>query len=140
MPRSIHAQARHPLHNAVVGAVVLLVDDHAGVRFLMDNMLAELGYNVIATESGPEVLEQLAEAQRVDLLLLDYHMPYMTGAETARRARQMRPDLPIVFVTGYAPASLVEAEPWIVQKPFNLAEFAAKLATALGGGERAMGD
>jgi hypothetical protein len=45
----------------------------------------------------------------------------------------------VVFVTGYAPAALLGAEPWIVQKPFRLAELAAKLSTALGGGvERAL--
>ncbi len=119
--------------------MVLLVDDDQSVRILMANMLAELGYKVIATESGRAGLEQLAEAPRVDLLLVDYAMPEMTGAETAQRARLMRPDLPVVFVTGYAPSALLDAEPWIVQKPFRLAELAAKLATALGGGERARG-
>jgi CheY-like chemotaxis protein len=136
---SIQAPAGQPIHVAADGAVVLLVDDDQSVRILMANMLAELGYKVIATESGRAGLEQLAEAPRVDLLLVDYAMPEMNGAETAQRARLLRPDLPVVFVTGYAPAALLGAEPWIVQKPFRLAELAAKLSTALGGGvERAL--
>ena len=81
--------------------VVLLVDDDSAVREITAGMLDELGYAVVEAGSGGAALETLQGRPDVDLMLLDFAMPGMNGAEVAREARSRRPQLPIIFVTGY---------------------------------------
>jgi signal transduction histidine kinase len=115
-------------------AVVLLVDDDSAVREVTAGILQDLGYGVIEAGSGGAALDALDAKVAVDLLLLDFAMPGMNGAEVARQARARRPDLPILFATGYADAAalLVANEAQIIHKPFVEAELSAKLAAALG--------
>jgi CheY-like chemotaxis protein len=71
------------------------------------------------------------------MALIDYAMPGMTGAEAARAARELYPDLPILFVTGYAESEQLEAalgrDVPVLRKPFTLAELEAALAEHLRG-------
>jgi signal transduction histidine kinase/CheY-like chemotaxis protein len=115
------------------GAVVLLVDDDNAVREVTAGMLAELGFEVIATGSGGHALEELDRKQRIDLVLLDFAMPGMNGAELAREMRARRPDLPILFATGLAEAarSAVGADVPVLQKPFTPDELSRQLAEAM---------
>lgn len=116
---------------------VLLVDDDPSVREVTAMMLETFGYRVIEADSGSSALEQLNDS--VSLLLADFAMPGMNGAELARLARQSYPSLPIVFVTGYAElGGLNENEALVVQKPYRGDELAEKLRLALrsGAGER----
>ncbi len=119
-------------------ARILLVDDDSAVREVTSTILEGLGYVVIEAGSGGAALEIL-EAQRVDLLLADYAMPGMNGMETALAALQIAPDLPVLFVTGYADlAALREVgEHRIVQKPFREDELERKLRRVLGGARSA---
>src|SRR5262245_57624407 len=84
------------------GAVILLVDDDNAVRDVTATYLRELGYQVLEAGSGGAALEVLGSSATVDLLLLDFAMPGMNGAELSRRARGRRPMLPVLFVTGFA--------------------------------------
>jgi CheY-like chemotaxis protein len=113
--------------------LVLLVDDDSAVREITAAMLHDLGFHVLEAGSGGAALDVLAREPKIDLLLLDYAMPGMTGAEVAEEVRPHRPDLPILFITGYADlAALKEVgEDHVVQKPFREAELAEKISRAM---------
>ncbi|MEA3000471.1 MAG: hypothetical protein QOK17_2304 [Sphingomonadales bacterium] len=103
---------------------ILVIDDDADVRSFLVDSLAGLGHDVAACESGEEGLERLRHWE-ADLALIDYAMPNMHGAEVARAARRARPDLPIVFITGYAESEQIEAlgdDVQILRKPFTVGE------------------
>ena len=95
-------------------------------------MLEDLGHRVIQCSSGPEALEALETAARVDLMMTDYAMPGLTGLELAQQARQLRPDLPILLTTGYAelPGELKVDLPRLT-KPYGQRQMAAELAKLL---------
>jgi PAS domain S-box-containing protein len=110
------------------GATILVVDDDEEVRTFLTESLEAAGYSVVAAQSGAEGLERL-DAETIDLVLLDFAMPEMNGAEFARAARARHPALPIVFVSGYAEtdqlkAALGEDAP-LLRKPFNLEQLLA---------------
>jgi CheY-like chemotaxis protein len=115
------------------GAVVLVVDDDGAVRQVTAGMLEELGYRVVEAGSGGRALEELDHNMAIELVLLDFAMPGMNGAEVAREIKARRPKLPILFATGYADAALAVGVPGseILQKPFDPADLATKLAQAL---------
>jgi heme oxygenase/CheY-like chemotaxis protein len=93
-----------------------------------------MGYQIIEAGSGTAALTLLSERPDIDLLLVDYAMPGMSGVETATRARAMRPNLPCMYVTGYADlAALREVGGQsVVQKPFAGDELARKVQAVLG--------
>jgi two-component system NtrC family sensor kinase len=109
---------------------VLLVDDDVGARASARDMLVELGHNVAEAPGGEPALE-LLQARHFDLLVADFAMPGMNGAELADAASRLVPDLPIVFVTGYAGDDMLRS--WlargclVVEKPFSLDKIAAVL-------------
>jgi len=107
---------------------VLVIDDDQEVRAFLAEALTGLGYSVDQAEDGTLGLEQL-ERKPPDLLLLDYAMPGRNGAEIAAEARKRRPQLPIVFVTGYAESEQLEAvlgaDVPVLRKPFTVAQLAA---------------
>jgi signal transduction histidine kinase/CheY-like chemotaxis protein len=115
------------------GAVILLVDDDNAVREVTATYLRELGYQVLEAGSGGAALEVLGSSAAVDLLLLDYAMPGMNGAELSRRVRGRRPLLPILFVTGFAEQDAFKdiSERDIVRKPINVQELSTKLRASL---------
>ena len=122
-------------------ATILIVDDDDGVRTVAAAIVEELGFKVLAAGTGREALQILADDPRIDLLLTDIVMPEMTGVELARQVRAMRPDLPILFASGYADVKTfgdeLETET-VLKKPFRIAEVAARLrdvldASAVGG-------
>jgi len=114
-------------------AVILLVDDDNAVRDVTATYLRELGYQVLEAGSGGAALEVLGSSVTVDLLLLDYAMPGMNGAELSRRARGRRPMLPVLFVTGFAEQDAFKgiSERDIVRKPINVQELSTKLRASL---------
>jgi signal transduction histidine kinase/CheY-like chemotaxis protein len=116
-------------------ATILLVDDDPDVRDFIITGLESLGYDVRSANSPHAALEILGGQGEAHLLLVDYAMPGMTGAEVARAARARRPDLPIVLITGYAEMKALSNEPEffdaMLRKPFKLAELAATVETAL---------
>ena len=114
-------------------ALVLIVDDDASVRETVAEMVGSLGFSVIAAESGHQALELLAAEPRIDLVITDFAMPELNGAEVARRVRQARPGLPVIFVTGFADIESLRGEEWVLQKPFRRDGLAAKLRLAIPG-------
>ncbi|WP_213878769.1 hybrid sensor histidine kinase/response regulator [Pseudomonas sp. dw_358] len=109
---------------------ILLVDDDPQVRNVTASLLDAYGYQVIEAEGGEQALNKLDPS--VDLVLTDFAMPGMNGAELARQVRRLYPQLPVLFITGYADLGILDAEdPFIVQKPFRDDELATKLHQAL---------
>ena len=103
------------------GMVVLLVDDDTAVREITAELLREAKFHVIEAGSGGAGLEALDRTETVDVLLVDFVMPGMNGAEVAREAQLRRPGLPTLFVTGYADLDAIRSvgEERIVAKPFK---------------------
>ncbi len=118
------------------GAVILLVDDDSAVREVTVGILRDLGYGVFEAGSGGAALDLLERNTQVSLAMLDFAMPGMNGAELAREVRARRPDLPILFATGYVDASALDGihEDQIVRKPFDERDLAERLARHLADG------
>lgn len=113
---------------------VLVVDDDNDVRELAAASLAELGYRVLSAESGAAGLEVIGHEPSIDLLLADFAMPGMNGAELVRLARRVRPQLRVLFMSGYADldAVLQHAGPdGILYKPFKMADLATRIGATL---------
>ncbi|THD67086.1 response regulator, partial [Phenylobacterium sp.] len=112
---------------------VLLVDDDSAVREVTAGILHDLGYSVVEAGSGGAALDVLDRQSKIDLLLVDFAMPGMNGAEVAREAHARRPDLPVLFVTGYADTDALASagDDGILRKPFVEEDLAAKLRSVL---------
>lgn len=120
------------------GEVILLVEDNAMVRRSIDATLRGLGYRVIAVEGGEQCIANLkAIRDRVDLLVTDVVMPEMSGKELIERVHQLRPTLPVLFMSGYDLSSLTTRKQSMVaehflQKPFDSEDLAAAVRKAMG--------
>jgi CheY-like chemotaxis protein len=102
---------------------ILVVEDDPDVRRVIVECLSLIGYRVPEAGTGAEGLAALA-ATRPDLLVVDFAMPDMTGAEVISKARQSFPELPVILATGYADMAAVErlaGKPTILRKPFDIA-------------------
>lgn len=130
---------RQPVDRQPKGAIVLLVDDDGAVREVTATMLRDLGYGVFEAGSGGAALDLLERNAHVALVLLDFAMPGMNGAELAREIRTRRPGLPVLFATGYADASGLAGihQDQIIRKPFPEWELADKLSRHLAGDPKA---
>jgi signal transduction histidine kinase len=115
------------------GATVLLVDDDNAVREVTRAMLHDLGYLVLEAGSGGAALDMLDRTPKLDLMIVDFAMPGMNGAEVVRLARMRRANLPVLFITGFAERSMLEGieEPLILRKPFMEDELAERVRIAL---------
>jgi CheY-like chemotaxis protein/two-component sensor histidine kinase len=111
---------------------VLVVDDDALIAMSTVAMLEDLGHDVIEANSGDRALEILRDDRPVDLLVTDYSMPRMNGAQLAAAAREIRPELPILLATGYAelPAGSALGLPRI-GKPYQQDQLAAEIVKVL---------
>jgi PAS domain S-box-containing protein len=118
---------------------ILLVEDEVLVRELVDKFLRDLGYSVLSASRGSEALELAAQSgARIDLLLSDVILPRMNGRQIYEKLHELRPDLRVLFMSGYtqniiAPHGVLEAEFQFLQKPFSLRELAQKVRAALVG-------
>ena len=119
-----------------------MVDDDPAVRGSLVEMLSTLGYQVLEAAHGRAGLDLLAGQPSPHVMIVDYVMPGMSGAEVALAARHRHPTLPILFSTGYADTAALQGElkdvP-ILRKPFRLADLASSVATALAEARRAHG-
>ena len=114
-------------------ANILIVDDDKLVRRFMTESLRTLGYQVHDVGDGADALI-LLDRHRFDLLLADFAMPGMNGAEVAKAAQLKQPGLPVLIVSGYADSSAVEAalgSARQLRKPFDMAELGAAVAETL---------
>jgi CheY-like chemotaxis protein len=117
------------------GQTVLVVDDEEGVRASIADALSSIGYRVVSAGDGPAAL-RLVMHERPALAILDYAMPGMNGAELARAAKAMRPEMKIVFASGFSESEVLEAvvgqDAAILRKPFTIASLSRLAAQALG--------
>ncbi|CAN5510294.1 PAS domain-containing protein [soil metagenome] len=114
------------------GETVLVVEDDAAVRLLVVEVLSELGYAAIEAHDGQAAVPILQSAQRIDLLVSDVGLPGLNGRQVAEIGRQHRPDLKVLFVTGYAEnaairSGFLDPEMEMITKPFALDQLAAKI-------------
>ena len=125
-----------PVHQAE-GQTVLVVDDEVLVRMLVVEVLEELGYNVVEADDGASGLRVLNSDQRIDLLVTDVGLPGgMNGRQMADAARVTRPDLKVLFITGYAENAVVghghlDHDMHVVTKPFSMEALAARIQELL---------
>jgi two-component system, cell cycle sensor histidine kinase and response regulator CckA len=114
---------------------ILLVEDEAMVRAVAERALTRHGYTVLTAENGEAALEILAAADRVDLMISDVVMPTMDGPTTVREARKTHPDLPILFISGYAEEQLRKSidleKVAFLAKPFSVQKLAEAARDAL---------
>lgn len=114
--------------------MILVVDDDQQVRTTIVRGLTALGYAVRDAAGGDEALARIGE-QKPQLVVLDYMMPGMDGAETAREIAKVDPDLPVIFSTGHAALRALRQAAGegvsILEKPFTLAELDQLIAETL---------
>lgn len=122
---------------------ILVVDDEPLVRMVTVEVLEDLGYNVLEAEDGPSALRLVTACPEIDLLLTDVGLPNgMNGRQLADAIRAPRPDLPVLFVTGYAENAVLnhghlERGMQVLTKPFA-AEVLARRVRELVGDEGEM--
>ena len=119
---------------AMGGTHILVVDDDADVRCIIAEDLREIGYSVAEADSGNAALAILERDGPCDLLVMDLVMPGLSGPDAARLARRRRPDLKVVFASGYADMSRFAAalgNDVLLKKPFKLETLAEAVRAAL---------
>ena len=115
------------------GETVLIVDDEPTVRMLVKEVLDDLGYDTVEAADGPAGLKFLNSNRRIDLLITDVGLPHgMNGRQLADAARVTRPDLKVLFITGYAENAIIgngHLDPGmqVMTKPFVMEGLASKI-------------
>ena len=114
------------------GETVLIVEDDPAVRVLVSTVLSDLGYAYVEACDGDSAVPILDSAQRIDLLISDVGLPGMNGRQLAEIGRQLRPDLRVLFITGYAEHAAVRGgflDPGMqmITKPFTFDLLTAKV-------------
>jgi CheY-like chemotaxis protein len=123
---------------ARTGETVLVVDDEASVRMLVTEVLEDLGYRTIEAEDGAVALQALQSDARIDLLITDVGLPgSLNGRQVADAARQGRPGITVLFITGYAESAALnhgQLEPGmhILTKPFSVPALAGLIKELTG--------
>ena len=116
---------------------ILLVEDEATVRAVAERALTRHGYTVLTAENGEAALEILAREGPVDLMISDVVMPTMDGPTTVRLARKSWPDLPILFISGYAEEQLRKSidldRVAFLAKPFSVQRLAEAARDTMAG-------
>jgi hypothetical protein len=121
------------------GEAILVVEDEDVVRRLVERILAEKGYAVLAMPSAAKALAELSEGTRhFDLLLTDVVMPGMQGSELAHHAREIQPGLPVLLMSGYSEAIIERIDGRqgaldLVEKPFTRAQLLGAVSKSLSG-------
>jgi signal transduction histidine kinase len=112
------------------GVHILVVDDDAAVRWVTVESLREAGYRVAEADSGSAALALLERDDPCDLVVMDHVMPGLSGRDTVRLARRARPELKVLFVSGYAAWEGAGGDIWL-QKPFKTQALAEAVSRAL---------
>ena len=120
------------------GETVLLVEDDATVRDLVREVLQDLGYTALEALDGPSGLAILETGRHIDLLVTDVGLPGMNGRQLAERARLSRPDLKVLFITGYAENAAfgsghLDAGMQMMTKPFAVEVLAKRIRAMMVG-------
>ena len=124
--------------HAKAGEVILVVEDDEKIRFLSVEALRDFGYTVVQAGDASQALALLAVTPRVDLLFTDIVMPDMNGRQLADSARKSRPDLKVLYTTGFTRNAVVHngvLDPGValISKPFTVDDLAIKVRLVLDG-------
>ncbi|WP_166367269.1 response regulator [Pseudomonas akapageensis] len=117
--------------------VVLIVEDDAVILRVLSDYLSSLGYRVLQAEDGEQAFEILASKPNLDLMVTDYRLPGgVSGVMIAEPAVKMRPDLKVIFISGYPQEirecnSPIAKKAPILAKPFDLDELQEKIQEML---------
>ncbi|MGE3272216.1 MAG: PAS domain S-box protein [Chloroflexota bacterium] len=118
------------------GETVLVVEDDETIRLLITEVLEDLGYRYVEAPDAQTAIPVLESVQSLDLLVTDVGLPIMNGRQLAEIARQHRPDLKVLFITGYAPSAasrrgFLEPGMEMMAKPFDLDALGVKIRELL---------
>jgi CheY-like chemotaxis protein len=125
-----------PLDASQQGKLVLVVEDEPSVRNLVLEVLHERGYATIEASDGHAALKVLQSRRDIDMLVTDVGLPGLNGRQVADAARIANPDLPILFMTGYAENAAIASGflapgMQMITKPFAVAAFRTRVAEML---------
>lgn len=120
------------------GETILIVEDDQAVRALVSQVLSELGYAYLEAGDAVGAVPILESGQRIDLMISDVGLPGMNGRQLADIARQLRPELRVLFITGYAEnagtrAGFLEEGMQMITKPFAFDQLTAKVREMIEG-------
>jgi signal transduction histidine kinase/DNA-binding response OmpR family regulator len=120
------------------GETILIVEDDPAVRALVCQVLGELGYAYLEAGDAVGAVPILESTQRIDLMISDVGLPGMNGRQLADIGRQMRPDLKVLFITGYAEnagvrAGFLDTGMQMITKPFAFDQLTAKVREMIEG-------
>jgi PAS domain S-box-containing protein len=133
-----HQAAAKAAEYAATGETVLVVEDEPVVRGVILEMLGEQGYRTLDAVDGPAGLRLLRTDARIDLLVTDVGLPGMNGRQLADQARELRPGLKVLFITGYA-ESVAIADGFLqpgmemITKPFDLGNLSRRVRAMVSG-------
>jgi PAS domain S-box-containing protein len=133
-----HASAASAAEHAATGETVLVVEDEPVVRGVILEMLGEQGYRTLAAVDGPSGLNILRGRARIDLLVTDVGLPGINGRQLADQARETRPGLKVLFITGYA-ENVAMSEGFLqpgmemITKPFDLGDLSRRIRGMVSG-------
>jgi PAS domain S-box-containing protein len=135
---AIAAATPFPAAAQAAGETVLVVDDEPTVRFFVVDTMGDLGYTVLDAHDGPSGLEILRSDARIDLLITDVGLPGgMNGRQMVEAARVTRPDLKVLFITGYAENAVLNSGHLapgmqVLTKPFAIDTLVTRVRAVLG--------
>jgi CheY-like chemotaxis protein len=111
---------------------ILVVEDDAIVRMLIVDVLEELEFSVLEAADAEEALKTVNDtAHVIDLMMTDVGLPDMDGKQLATKVRELRPELPILFASGYAENIDVPAGMQVIAKPFSIDQLRDKVKSML---------
>jgi CheY-like chemotaxis protein len=117
--------------------IVLLLEDEIAILRMVERLLKQMGYRVLATGSPIEAIA-IAEhhPEPIDVLLTDVVMPELNGNDLANRVRSFLPDIRVLFMSGYtaniiAHRGVIDKDVTMIQKPFSKKELSAKIREVL---------
>ncbi|MBB3346239.1 PAS domain S-box protein [Sphingomonas sp. BK069] len=147
LPRATMAPSEAPVSEprgaggSVARRRVLVLDDEDRVREITADALRDAGCGVVEAADGAAALDALDADPAIEAVVADVAMPVMTGVEFAHRARQRRPTLPVLFVTGYADADELAdvPAPQVIRKPYTRAQLVERLAALLAAADLSQG-
>ena len=113
------------------GTVILLVDDEEVVRRATADMLREIGHEVVEATSATVALKLIEDRPDIEVIMTDYLMPGLRGSELIDKAREIRPDLKAVLITGYARIAADQPGVARLSKPFRVSDLAREVAKIL---------
>jgi len=116
---------------------ILLVEDEEPLRKVIIELLTQIGYSVLSAANGKEAMEVAAShAGKIHLLITDVIMPEIVGPELAQQLCALRPDLKVIYISGYtdgtlAPEGVLQPGTVLVSKPFSVRLLSAKMREVL---------